>query len=455
MSMIALNSVSFQYESSPEPVFTDLTLSIDTAWKTGLVGRNGRGKSTLLSLISGAIEPAGGSVERPVPAALFPMPVHDPGAAAHDVIRRLIAPYREWEAEMERLLKSGREEDLSAYGEIAQAYERHHGYTIDAMIERECAELGLGAPMLARPVSSLSGGEQTRLMIAALFLKTDAFPLLDEPTNHLDMNGRSALADYLSHKNGFIVVSHDRSFLDGCCDHIVSLNRSDLRIFPGNYTAWNLQMRVEEETERARSANLAREITALEKAARRQRTWSAVTEKEKKSAPDSGFVSHKAAKMMKRALSNEQRVEKHLEEKKTLLKNAETVRPLIMSEAEGAPDIVLSVENIGITIGGRPIIRDLSFTLRRGERLALIGDNGSGKTTLLRMLRGELQPESGAFHIPRYLEVAHGLQHPLWASGMLHEHLRHAGIDETRFRIIMGAFGIQGDIFDRPLETFS
>jgi lincosamide and streptogramin A transport system ATP-binding/permease protein len=109
-------------------------------------------------------------------------------------------------------------------GELAERYERHNGYVIDTLIERECADLGISQAMLQRPYSSLSGGEQTRSMIAALFLKAGSFPLLDEPTNHLDMNGRTDLAEYLSRKKGFIVVSHDRWFLDRCCDHTIALS---------------------------------------------------------------------------------------------------------------------------------------------------------------------------------------------------------------------------------------
>ncbi|MHB1049263.1 MAG: ribosomal protection-like ABC-F family protein [Bacteroidota bacterium] len=455
MPFISLNSVLFQYHSSAEPVFTNLNLTIETQWKSGVVGRNGRGKSTLLALIHGTLEPIRGSMERPGRIALFPLPVHDTSLSVIEQIKIQIAPFRRWEKEMEQLLRGGTENDLRRYGEIAEEYERNNGFTIDALIERECAELGLTPAMLHRPYSSLSGGEQTRSMIAALFLRQGAFPLLDEPTNHLDMNGRSALAEYLSRKSGFIVVSHDRSFLDRCCDHIISLNRNEIRIFPGNYSSWHAQAVLEEETERAKNENLTREIEALEIAARQRRTWSAITEKEKSKAADSGFVSHKAAKIMKRALSIERRIEKNIEEKKTLLTNVETVRPLTMEEPAGSPEIVLSVENVSIEINGAIVVENLSFTLRRGQRIALIGDNGSGKTSVLRMLRGELRPVAGQFRIPGFLDVANGYQHPCWGAGMLREHLRMNRVNETHFRTIMGSFNVCGDIFDRPLETFS
>lgn len=455
MPRISFRSVTYQYPSSAEPVFSGLTLTVDTNWKTGLVGRNGRGKSTLLALINGSLEPNRGAIDHPGPAALFPFPVTDQSLPVIELIRMQIAPFREWEMAMERLLRSGSNDDLRRYAKIAEQYERSNGFSIDALIERECSDLGLSRSMLQRPFSSLSGGEQTRSMIATLFLRPDVFPLLDEPTNHLDMNGRGALAEYLSRKSGFIVVSHDRAFLDRCCDHIVSLNRNDVRIFHGNYSEWNAQVRLEEETDRVRNNSLEREIASLEKAARQRRAWSAVTEKEKSKAADSGYVSHKAAKIMKRALVLERRIEKNIEEKKTLLTNVETIRPLVIKKPDGVPEIVLSVEDVSIAVDGITILENLSFVLRRGERIALIGDNGTGKTSVLRMLRGELRPVSGQFRIPGYIDVVDGYQHPLWSSGILRSHVRSAGIGESQFRTIMGTFNVCGEIFDRPLESFS
>jgi lincosamide and streptogramin A transport system ATP-binding/permease protein len=216
-----------------------------------------------------------------------------------------------------------------------------------------------------------------------------------------------------------------------------------------------MQAEMEEEHERRRDENLQREIRSLEVAARQRRQWSNVVEKEKDSAADSGFVSHRAAKQMKRALSIERRIDKSLEEKKGLRKNREHEFTLKLDEQHGAPEIVVSVENATVEIEGRPIIEKISFTVRKGDRIAVIGPNGSGKTTLLQAIAGEIAPVAGIIHVPGFIHVLRAFQKPLWEEGFLRDHLKRDGIDETRFRQIMGAFGVWGDLFDRPLESFS
>jgi lincosamide and streptogramin A transport system ATP-binding/permease protein len=455
MSAISFQHVTFHYPSSPEPVFRDSSFTIHTSWRTGIAGRNGRGKSTLLQLIHGAVVPDNGTAERSVPTALFPYAVSDPVRPVFEIIKQSIAPFRQMEQSMEELLQRGSDASIEAYYRLFDEYTQRRGFTIDALIHRECADLALDEQTLQRPFATLSGGEQTRAMIAALFLQEGVFPLLDEPTNHLDMEGRELLARYLSRKEGFIVVSHDRRFLDGCCDHMVTINKNDVRVFQGNYSRWRGQLELEERSESARDASLQQEISALETEARQRRSWSAATEKEKNSAFDSGFVSHKAAKMMKRALTAERRIDEHLEEKRSLLRNRETVRPLTLHTLDDAPEILAAFEDVTVSAGGRVLLENFSLTIRRGERIALTGRNGAGKSTLLRMLQGAHGAASGIVRIHPGVRVVHSYQVPLWNSGMLRDHLRREGIDETLFRTAMGTFNIQGGVFGRPLETFS
>ncbi len=454
MSTISFNNISFQHTSSPELLFDRISFHLHAEWKTAVVGRNGRGKSTLLQLISGELKPNSGTIESTVRTVLFNEQVTDTDRKTFDVIKQWIAPYAEWEHAMEKMLTLGDERSLLRYHELFDRFTQHRGYTIDGLIRKECGEIGLTERMLDQSFSTLSGGEQTRAIIAALFLKQDAFPLLDEPTNHLDMEGRELLAEYLSGKNGFIVVSHDRYFLDKCCDHVLAVNKNDIRIFQGNYSSWREQLEMEEASETARKENLEKEIASLERAASQRRAWSFVTEKEKHKAADSGFVSHKAAKVMKRALSIERRMNAHIESKRSLLKNRETVRPLTIHSIDRSSEILLSMEDAGMRIGEAVLFDRFSLTLRKGERVAVIGPNGCGKSTLLRVIRKELPLHRGRFRLAA-ASPAHSYQIPLWNSGRLRDILRAEGIDETRFRIVMGTFSVSGEIFDRPLETFS
>ena len=121
----------------------------------------------------------------------------------------------------------------------------------------------MNSNLLSREFSSLSGGEQTRSLLVSLFLKKDSFALIDEPTNHLDMEGRKLLGNYLSKKDGFILVSHDRYFLDLCVDHIISINKNDVKIYQGNYGQWKYNTDLEEEYEKRKSNKLEREIKLI------------------------------------------------------------------------------------------------------------------------------------------------------------------------------------------------
>jgi len=455
MSTLSFHNVDFHHPSPFAPVFDGLNLAIETTWRAGLVGRNGRGKTTLLRLIERRLVPTSGEVSVPVEPRYFPYRPADESRPVIDVVREAVAPFAEWERRMEALLSLGGEEHLAEYGDLLERFEAFRGYEIDALIEREIAEVGLHADLLDRSFETLSGGERTRALVTALFLRPDVYPLIDEPTNHLDMAGRGMLADYLSRKRGFLLVSHDRDFLDRCVDHIVSINRSGVRVDKGSYSDWKRQMEMEEEHERRKDENLRREIVSLEETARRRRGWSQSREKEKDSAYDSGYEGHKAAKMMKRALHVERRVDALIEEKKDLLGNHEGVRALRLQPADGAPETMLAIQNVRIGIDGRMVVEDFSLTIHRGERVALLGPNGCGKTTVLRAVDGSIRPDSGFVHLPGFLRIARSYQSPLWSDGYLRDHLRAAGIDETRFRQIMGAFGVWGEMFDRPLETFS
>ena len=455
MSKIVFNSVSFHYDSPFAPVFEDLSITIDIGWKTGVIGANGSGKTTLLRLISGELEPTEGEVILSGEAFYFPYRPKDAGQKTLQVIKEGIAPFSAWEREMERLLEARDERSLARYGEVLAEYERMGGYEIDDRIERELAQMGMDPELLQRDFHTLSGGEQTRALICSLFLKEGAFPLIDEPTNHLDMEGRALLGEYLARKEGFILVSHDRYLLDLCVDHILSIGKGDIRVRRGNYSQWKENREREEQFERRRRERLRREIELLERAARKRRAWAERKEREKIGGGDKGFIGHRAAKLMKQALVIERRISEKIEEKRGLLKDIEKERRLKMFTGPKPPETVLFMDGVTIELGGRPVVENFSLTLSRGERIALLGPNGSGKTTLLRAISGEIEVAEGVIHIPKYLTVARAYQEPLWKEGYLRDRLREEGIEEADFRNIMALLGVRGEVFARPLETFS
>jgi lincosamide and streptogramin A transport system ATP-binding/permease protein len=455
MSTITLQNLNFHHSDPYVSVFRDLSLQLDNSWRTALIGRNGRGKTTLLNLLRGKLEPTGGQLEMPLHTASFPFQPADPMATTFTVVKDSIAPFRQWERQMQSLLETPDQENLALYATLAEHYEQQRGYEIDGLIHREIAAIGLPDELLEHPFSRLSGGEQTRALIAALFLQKGKFLLLDEPTDHLDMRGRELLGEYLAAKPGFILASHDRHLLDSCTDHVLAINLSDVELLQGNYSTWKEQADRRLASEQQLDEKLKREIRKLKVAAGQRRVWSGRKEKEKIGAGDKGFVGHRAAKVMKRALAIESRIDADLAEKETLLQNRENRRDLRLTHAGRSPELLLTVDNLQVSFDDRSVISDFSMTVNRGERVALLGCNGTGKTTLFNAICGTITPRDGRISFPGYLELLRSFQQPLWQNGKLRQHLKDADLDETRFRQILAVLGAEGAVCDRPLETFS
>ncbi|HEX2466402.1 MAG TPA: ATP-binding cassette domain-containing protein, partial [Thermoanaerobaculia bacterium] len=405
-------------------------------------------------------------------ARLFPREPRDPSRPTLEVVRGAIAPFDEWRREMAELagglaaLESDAPgadargaEALARWSELEARFHATGGWDVDARIERELALLGLGPSVLERPFATLSGGEQTRALIAALFLVPDAFALIDEPTNHLDLRGRELLAEYLAAKPGFLLASHDRVLLDACADHTVSIERTGVSVLRGGYSAWKRERDRREESERHRHETLEREVAHLRRAARDRRAGAEQKERSKRGAGDKGFIGHRAAKQMKRATEIERRVERRIEERSTLLRDWEKERELALQSPAKPLAVPLKVSNLVLRLDGRILIDRLSFELVRGARIALIGPNGCGKTKALDAIAGERLPapftlEGVVALAPRAL-VTRAHQVPRWRTGFLRDRLRADGIDETWFRQLLGGLDIERDLFEHPLETLS
>ncbi len=337
MSNITCRRLSFGYPGSEDNIFEDLDLAIDTHWRCALVGRNGRGKTTLLRLIHGELTPDGGRIECAKPTAYFPRPVIAREQRVRDVVKDTIGPFRRWEAEMNNLLTDGSEDALDRYGEILEAYEQTGGYVVGASIEAKLSALDIDEQSWDRPFSSLSGGQQTRCLLASLFVadgssstagsshKTGsrAFALIDEPTNHLDAQGRRLLADYLSAKAGFLLASHDRAFLDACCDHVVALNRDTIEVERTSFSSWRQRYRQRLARQRAENAALKQGIERLTRVAADRRAGALKRESDKAAHVDKGFISNRAKRQMKRALAAECRAENAADARRRTLVDVE------------------------------------------------------------------------------------------------------------------------------------
>ena len=474
MSTIICRRLSFGYPGSEDNVFQDLDLVIDTDWRCALVGRNGRGKTTLLRLIHGELVPDRGSLERGQPTAYFPRPVEDPDLPVRDVVKDASGPFRRWETEMSELLEEGSDEALARYGQVLDAFEESGGYSIEAGIEMELNALGIDESFWQRPFSSLSGGEQTRCLLASLFASGSntharsfapaklptrpqgrAFALIDEPTNHLDADGRRLLAAYLGSKTGFLLVSHDRAFLDACCDHVVALNRDTVDVERTSFSAWRERFRQRLDGQRARNAELKHDIARHTRTAADRRAGALKRESDKAPHTDKGFISRRAKLQMRRALAAERRAARAADELRGTLADVEKDRQLKLPDSRHRTGTLVVANDLTLWRGEKPVFAKLSFTVSPGDRVAVVGPNGSGKTSLLDQIEHAPYRHTGSLARPGHVSVARTFQNPQWTSGSLRDRLREAGFDESRFRQITAVLGIRGRVLDGRIEDLS
>ena len=420
-----IRDLSFTYDGSYTPVFEHLDISADTSWRMGLIARNGRGKTTLLRLMRG-LYPYQGRIELPLTPVYFPFDIPDPTQLTIFVMQEAAPDVPEWQ------------------------------------LRRELNLLRVDEDTLWRPFDTLSHGEQTKVLLAALFSREDAYPLIDEPTNHLDLHGRELVADYLRKKDGFLLVSHDRAFLNRCVDHVLSLNRADTWVMQGNYDTWEARYNQQTEYEQARNDVLRKDIRRLEESARRAAEWSARAEKDKFHMPESvaavtdrGYLGAKAAAMMKRSQSTLRRREREIEEKQTLLQNVERVGELKLTVLRHPKDVLVTVQNGRIRYGDRIVCDGVSFQVRQGDRLALTGPNGCGKSSILKALVGEGAALSGEVRLASGLIVSYVPQRTDDLRGAMADFISRSGVDETLFKAILRNMDFTRDLFDRPLEQMS
>ena len=419
MSIIKVENLTFAHLGSYDNVFENVTFAIDTDWKLGFVGRNGRGKTTFLNLLLGKY-PYQGKIISSTQFDYFPFTVQDEGILTIDVLEQICPTAQEW-----------------------QYYREFNNLDLDA------------ADVLYRPFETLSKGEQTKVLLAALFLNDGRFLLIDEPTNHLDLQARQVVSRYLQGKKGFILVSHDRQFLDGCVDHILSLNRANIEVQKGNFSSFMSNFENQQKFELTQNERLQSEISHLRQASKRTAGWADKIEKSKKGAGDSGFVGHRSAIMMQRAKAIEYRQQKAIERKSQLLKNIETTEPLKIHAVQYRAETLVRLENVTISYADKVVCSDVSFDIKRGDRVALSGKNGSGKSSIIKLILQEISPNVGKLRVGSGLKISYVSQDTSGLRGKLRDFAQSNGLDESLFLTILRKLDFSREQFDKHIKDFS
>ena len=427
MSLINVTNLTFAYDGSYENIFENVSFQLDTSWNLGFTGRNGRGKTTFLNLLLGKYEYRG-SISASVAFSSFPYPVADRSILAMEAVEAMHPEYEYWR------------------------------------VAREMAKLQLDDAVLYRPYETLSNGEQTKLQLAVLFSKENHFLLIDEPTNHLDIQGRELVSRYLNSKKGFILVSHDRAFLDGCVDHILSINKSDIQVCKGNFSVWWENKARQDAFEQAENEKLKKEIARLEETAREKARWSDTAERRKlRSGPmDVDNVKGwrplqgaKAKKSMARAKAIEQRQNAAIEEKSMLLKNIERSDELKLFQTPFHTKRLAELKNVTIDYGEGAVCENISFAIQMGDRIALQGANGSGKSSILKLICGQEIPHSGDVWRGNGLKISYVSQDTSGLRGTLSAFARDSGIEERLFLAMLAKLDVPKAQMEKDMSALS
>lgn len=426
------------------PVLQDITFHLEKGEKAAIVGINGAGKTTLLRIITGEMEADEGTVsfERGTTVGYLAQNqnLNSSNTIYEEVleVKRYIINMEQKIAEDERLMESVKGEALNElmieYTDLLHRFELENGYAYKSEVSGVLKGLGFSEDEFDQSISVLSGGQKTRVALAKLLLEKPSLIILDEPTNHLDLSSIRWLETYLSnYKETVLIVSHDRYFLDKTVNKIIEIENCKCRIFTGNYSFY--AQRKEELRVEMRHAwlNNQAEIKRQEEVIAKLRQFN-------------------REKSIKRAESRE----KMLQRKEVVEKPAEIhadmhlkLTPCIKSGRE-----VLQVEGLEKSFGDNTLFSDLSFRIKRGEHIALIGDNGTGKTTILKILNELLPADKGDIHYGTNVYVGYYDQehHVLHDEKTLFEEIsdEYPNMNNTAVRSILAAFLFTGeDVFKR------
>jgi len=416
--LLSVSHVSMSF--GPISVLNDISFVVNDGERVGLVGANGVGKSTLLRIITGEITPDSGDVlipESVTPGYLAQQPPLLPDATVDDLIYEIVGELRQLETQLRDIESrlANPDEDLDAllvdYGEIQERFERAGGYEIDHQIESVIAGLGLGDLDRQRLFASLSGGEQERVLLATLLLRSPDLLLLDEPTNHLDFAALGWLESYLStYPGGILAVSHDRAFLNRTANRIVEIDERTrtAKQYVGNYDDFAAQHERERAGWIAQYAAQQEELHELRRAvrvSRRQIAPNRAPRDADKMAYDfkGGRIDAAISRGVRAAEERLRRIEAEAIEKPP-----STLR--ILPEFDVAA--VRSAEVIAATDlrqewDGKVILDDVSFVIGAGDRIVIVGPNGAGKTTLLNIIAGRATPTSGEVRVARDVRLGY------------------------------------------------
>ena len=447
--MMVLSCQNISKAFGTDVILKNVSFHINEYEKCAIVGINGAGKSTLLKIIAGEMSADSGAVSIAKDRSLGYLSQQqnlDPSNTIFNEVLSVKADVLSMEENLRRLeirMKEVGGDELeslySQYDRLNHEFEQQNGYAVKSEVTGVLKGLGFSEEDFELPVATLSGGQKTRVALAKLLLARPDIIMLDEPTNHLDMGSIAWLEGFLSgYKGSVIIVAHDRYFLDKIADKVVELENAKAETFTGNYSAYSEKKHQERTAKLKAYLNQQREIQRQEKVIETLRSYN----REK---------SIKRADSRQKMLDKIERLDKPVElnDRMNII-----LEPNILSGND-----VLTVRGLSKSFDGLTLFSDLSFEVKRGERVAIIGDNGTGKTTLLKILNGLVPADSGEFRLgakvfPGYYDQEH---HVLTDTNNVFDEIQNAypNADNTRVRNLLAAFLFTGDDVFKLISSLS
>lgn len=446
MAQICVNNLTFYYEGSFDNIFEDVSFSIDTDWKLGFIGRNGKGKTTFLNLLLEKYEYIG-SISTSTVFDYFPYIVSEKEMeeCATDLIEKWKPGTEEWRVLCEMGL------------------------------------LSLDSELLYRPFKTLSFGERTKVMLSVLFSGENDFLLIDEPTNHLDRESREIIKKYLSGKKGFILVSHDRDLLDAVIDHVLVLNRSSIEVMNGNFSCWWENKERADNFAKDENAKHLKEIHKLEAAADRMSRWAEKNENTKigfdpikehdRCLSTRSFIGAKTKKAQARVTAFEGRIGREIEEKEGLLKDIEEKIDLKLMPLTHYKKTLVRLNEYSLKYknADMPLFSNMRFEVSNGERVFLSGENGCGKSSLIKVLLSKAGmkesvgdfdvdsdvEQSGTFEIAPNLTISYVNQDTSYLHGSLRDFAKKRNLDYTLLLSLLRQLDFERVQFEKNMEDYS
>ena len=435
--IIACHHISKEFVD--HTVLKDITFHLEKGDRAAIVGINGAGKTTLLRIMAGEMEADSGTVTLSGGAKLGYLAQDQGLDASNSIYEEALEAKREiiemetqlarYEHEMEKVKGNALNELIETYTDLLHRFEMMNGYAYKGEITGVLRGLGFADHEFDKKICTLSGGQKTRVALARLLLQSPDVIMLDEPTNHLDLGSIRWLENYLSNYRGTVlIVSHDRYFLDRTVTRVIEIENAQATFFTGNYTQYAEKKKALRDQQQRAWLNNQAQIRHQEEVIARLKQFN-------------------REKSIKRAESREKLLGKmEVVEKPVMIRDDMrlTLTPCIKSGRE-----VLTVENLGKSFDDQVLFSNLSFHIRRGEHVALIGDNGTGKTTILKILNGLLGQDAGHIRPGTNVHIGYYDQehHVLDDRNTVFEEIAYAfpSMTNTEVRSLLASFLFTGD----------